>query len=170
MTTRSNEKSQQMLIDLMGYFRFKRGFSLVCSEFDGMDLAVIGNETYIEVEIKISKSDLLRDKKKDKHRSYREPRSLHNYWSAPNKFYYAVPPEMVEYTESFIAELNPKYGIIRVTSTEVFMAKSAKKLHGDKPNNASKNCAVARLSSENIGLRQKLWALKRDMKGSIKNE
>jgi hypothetical protein len=70
------------------------------------DFLVKRKDQLIEVEIKVSKSDLNNDFKKDKHRIYESGRS---FWT-PNQFYFAVPESIAEYAAAKIA--GTKYGLL----------------------------------------------------------
>ncbi len=82
---------------------------LTCTEFrfshwqgHKKDVLAVKDDELIEFEIKISKSDLLSDGKKKKHK---KP-------STVNKFYYVVPSMLVDDAIKFAEKLNPLYGVI----------------------------------------------------------
>ena len=86
---------------LMHKYRFQDTY-LVASEVNVIgslgaiaDLMVynIKDDVLFEVEIKISKYDLLKDLKKKKHEIYKDLSLPH---PCINRFYYAVPTELVE--------------------------------------------------------------------------
>ena len=95
---------------LMSYYRFDRQY-VSCSEVktDCRELAdvVVSTKTnMIEIEIKVSKSDLVRgEAKKVKHKKEDGERVV-------NKFFVCVPTELVEVAKEWVGEVNPKYGII----------------------------------------------------------
>ena len=77
---------------------------------DFRDVCGYNDKEVVEVEIKISKSDLRADKKKRKHKFYKDyPQGL-----SPNKFYYAVPTFLVDDAIKLCEEINNDYGVIEV--------------------------------------------------------
>lgn len=95
---------------LLEYFRFKRQWICV-DEFRGADVIVDTGKDIIEVEVKVSKNDLVNGerKKQRKHQSYK----IVNYnRNCPNKFYFCVPQTLLDSAQKVCEELNPKYGII----------------------------------------------------------
>jgi len=103
---------------LINKYRYKDGL-LVSSEVNLIgtdniaDILAVKQSTkeYFEVEIKISKSDLIKDIHKMKHKSYINPS-----FKGPNKFYYAVPTKLVPVCENYIDEHTLPYGIIELVS------------------------------------------------------
>lgn len=81
---------------LVSYFRFKKGHSIVCTEFNygSADvLSISDNEQEIyEVEVKVSLSDLKREPSKGKHK--RHPQHL--AYSKPCMFFSLAVPEALE--------------------------------------------------------------------------
>lgn len=82
---------------------------ITCTEFrfshwEGhkKDVLAVKDNELIEFEIKINKSDLLSDGKKKKHK---KPPTV-------NKFYYVVPPDLVDAAIQFTERINPLYGVI----------------------------------------------------------
>ena len=72
------------------------------------DILCYNKNEVIEVEIKISKSDLLHDIEKKKHLKY----SVGKVWNMPNKFYYCVPYQLEKDALNLIKKINPNYGLI----------------------------------------------------------
>jgi hypothetical protein len=129
---------------LMQYFRFRRQW-LCVDEFRGADIIVDTKKEIIEVEVKISKSDLIHGEKAKirKHLAYKQSRSFG--MNRPNKFMFCVPETLVPVALTWSAQINPAYGVIgfdvRRFAVAVFsnfgiwhcnyirIAKSAKQLH-----------------------------------------
>ncbi len=112
--------SELIKVLLMQKFRFKDTL-LVASEvwIPGgggcvADLLMVNPKTRegMEVEIKVSLSDLRADLKKPKHKLYN---STNRYLSI-TKSYYAVPTKLVEYCEAFVLENDLPDGIIEIVS------------------------------------------------------
>lgn len=95
---------------LLEYFRFQRQWVCV-DEFRGADVIVDTDKDIIEVEVKISKYDLVnKECGKNKHQFYcvgQQYCRLH-----PNKFYFCVPEPLVPPAIEVCGKLNPKYGVI----------------------------------------------------------
>lgn len=107
-----NISSLHLKTALLYYYRFKRQYTCVdevCSSFNEIaDILVDTGKEIYEIEIKISKSDLNAEKKKQKH--------MKSDMGGANKFYLCVPTELIPYAEKWIQEVNPKYGLIGFAS------------------------------------------------------
>jgi len=145
---------------LMYYFRFKRQYICVDECFSGFreyaDILVDTGKAFREIEIKISKSDLLAEKKKIKHKVFKGKHKFYKPEWGANYFYICVPLELKEYAEKWIEEVNPKYGLItyqdheevwrRKWEDKVHTCRNAKKLHSGY-NEKLKTSMLKRLSS-----------------------
>ena len=108
----------------MYYWRFNRNM-LCAPEVDHMDIAAFDGEVLIETEIKISKNDLKQDFNKRKHRffenigvPYPSGRTAYLSGFTPNKFYFMVPPDIVDYCKELLEDKNKsKYGIITLNES-----------------------------------------------------
>ena len=124
-------------------------FSLkfVCSEgINNADINAINNKNLVEVEIKTSKSDFLKefDKKskikKLKHSRYNKKLTYKNY-VIPNYFYFCVPEDLKCFIETYLKENGyTSYGILVIKEKRIFNHKShievykkAKRLHTKPP-------------------------------------
>ncbi|KKL69357.1 hypothetical protein LCGC14_2115780 [marine sediment metagenome] len=144
---------------LMYYFRFKRQW-ICASECMNNDVMVDTKKAILDIEVKISKSDLwIGEELKIKHKRYKSIVKDKPLWwrnTIPNKFYICTPPELNKEAIKWVKEVNPKYGIIICTKTgfypyDIFISKSALKLH--KNYSVSLRVAIGkRVCSENIGL------------------
>lgn len=106
--------SNYIKASLMSYYRFKRGYICVdeclCTGHEISDILVDTGDTIIDIEIKISKSDLITgEARKRKHNYYKQAEGKVRH---PNKFYICVPANLKEVTEQWVSETNPLYGII----------------------------------------------------------
>jgi hypothetical protein len=75
----------------------------------------------VEVEIKISKSDLLNElkHKSDKHKSYQIKKNETILpWLIPNRYYFCVPTFLVSDAISYAEKINNKYGVIEFKTDE----------------------------------------------------
>jgi hypothetical protein len=108
--------SKQIKASLMSYYRFKRGYICVdeasCS--GGLSDVLVDTGKYIiDVEVKISKSDLINgEAKKSKHYMYKNCDGHHYY---PNKFVVCVPENLRTVAEEWVLTTNKKYGILVYT-------------------------------------------------------
>lgn len=108
------------------------------------DFIAFTENEIICIEIKISKSDFLRDfKTKDKHKS------------SPNhdKFYFCVSEEIAAFVDEFVRENYPSYGVLVATSDGIKSIKQAKKVVPSYKRNF--RSLVLRMSSELANIRVK---------------
>ena len=133
--------SKHIKAALLANFRFVKQYPIIATEAGAYQADVIALNPlinkYIEVEVKISKSDLLNDLKKLKHHYYK----INQGDFIPHQFYYCVPAELVDTALEMIKDL--PYGLIkhrglkyhrncRMTEKAVVIIKRAKKLHDGK--------------------------------------
>lgn len=116
---------------LLHYYRYKRQYNYVCTECQDADIQIANKNSLIEIEVKISKQDLLKDKLKAKHQKFKSKKV--GRFLFPKFFFYAVPKELEETAKTFIKELNPNYGLIIVKEGlfgyNLEFVVNAKKLH-----------------------------------------
>jgi hypothetical protein len=98
---------------VLHYLRFKKGYSLVATEAgrkkkNNADILASNFEEIIEVEVKVTLIDLKNDFNKMKHDRYNNPRTHYT----PNKFYFAVPGNLVESAISLSEDTG--YGVFEV--------------------------------------------------------
>ncbi len=162
--------TRQIKTKLLMYFRFTRGCRAVATEagpFNADVLAASGREM-TEAEVKVSWNDFIRDAKKDKHQYYRMPPEEWRQWFPkpgplrPNRFFYAVPPELAGRTLEYLAEQYSPYGLIEVrhgtpkaldNGKFCEVRRPAKKLHAAVPDEPDMRGILLRMSSELITLR-----------------
>ncbi len=146
-------KSQDMKAAALQWLRFVRRYEIVCTEAGTIGLAdVIGvcPDSAVEVEIKVSKADLLREftDKAHKHRYYLSVPG----GQSPNYFYFFVPENLVEAATAAALEHNPKYGVITMPEggnyTKIDVKRKASRLHKEKPGKGMTRVATLRMSSE----------------------
>lgn len=154
--------STDIKILLMEYYRFEKQH--ICSSetpmFVGISdiIAYDFKESLIDVEIKISKADLLKDCQKLKHKYYNEGiPSRRKKLNIPNKFYFCVPKELESIAVKEAERINSKYGVIVIEGKNLTFVKRAYKLH-DIPVNKEKvlNQIMMRNNTEVICLKKKL--------------
>ena len=134
------------------------------------DMSAWKNGILTEIEIKISKSDLVNGekKKKSKHKNYLAPASAPTRCIIPNYFWVCVPSSLVEDALLWVKTVNPKYGVLEYKDNFdktqphkygelINIKKRASKLHNTLSPNGWKKIAY-RASSANIGNKIKLRA------------
>lgn len=155
--------SKQIKALLFSYFRFKRHYLGVLSEYqffyndDIEDFIAFRDDEIISVEVKVSKSDFLLDfKNKKKHQE-----NLRHI----DKFYFCVPEELSEFAGDFLKRNFSAYGLLvarDIKGSEIFVAKPAKRLRKklmgyqrilSGANNALRDSLIQRMSSELASLR-----------------
>jgi hypothetical protein len=143
---------------LMEYWRFTR--QCLCADEVNYgssiaDIIILNKSELIhEIEVKCTKYDLCSlELKKSKH-TFRPTRY------APNYFSFAVPTELVEDALKIINKLNPKYGLIEITSdtySPITIRQKAQKLHGNKEDIEDwKHKIIYRLNSALIGYMKRI--------------
>ena len=102
-----NISSLHLKTSLLYYYRFKRQFIVTDECYSGLEIADIlvdtGKAIY-EIEIKINKADLYKEKKKKKHKL--------EIFKGANQFSLCVPTDLVPFALKWIKEVNSKYGLI----------------------------------------------------------
>lgn len=107
--------SSEIKTKVMHYLRIKRNYSLIATEAgrkkrNHADILASNFKEIVEVEVKISKSDLKADFDKNKHARYKNPLTQYT----PNKYYFAVPTELVEAALTMTADTG--YGVMEVSN------------------------------------------------------
>jgi len=112
--------SNKIKCALMHNFVFSRGYigsTEIYSGFGIADTIFIKKKNpkdVVEIEIKISKADLIGEfkHKQNKHTMIEKEQCSYHAWQA-NKYYFCVPLELVEFTKELLTKYNKsKYGII----------------------------------------------------------
>ena len=147
-------KSDYIKACLSAYTRFKYGCGVMATEVGNFsaDFVMYRKGQLLEVEIKTSKSDLLADFRKDKHKIYKTGK---HHW-IPNFFYFAVPKELVEV--ALLKGLNYGYGVMVIDEHGMYkdrvrILRRAKPIHVRSVNDKVKRAIVQRLASEMANLR-----------------
>lgn len=159
--------AKDITASIMANLRFSKRMNLIASEvgyFASDVLALdVDKGKFVEVEVKVSKSDLMNDFKKYKHEYYLhqskhgEPLKESRRWKTynafvPKQFFFAVPEEMLEYTLNAVEDL--PYGVICYRSSRlphyrrVRIEKRATKLHQNPISTIVVDDVLLRMSSE----------------------
>jgi len=133
--------------------RFANGVFMIATEagFFNSDVLYVNEKgELIEVEVKVSKADLVNDFKKRKHTLFK---GEHEF--IPNKFYFCVPKELendaLELTKNTnygVMTCRNWYGSVRGAMDRVITVKRAKNLHERHVSANVKRSIVQRMSSE----------------------
>lgn len=143
---------------LMSYFRFKRGYPYVATEYLNCDFVAANSVEWIEVEVKISWADYCAEWNKKKHRQgglsiYRKAKY------APNRKYFAAPPSLAQRIANDCAENHLEYGVLSIWTEEyITFVRRATTLHKEQPTCNTLDGIISRVTSELITLRRKLRA------------
>lgn len=142
--------SQMLKAVVISYFRFKRQYCAideVSSDMGNADVLCDNGKQIIEVEIKVTRSDLIMGERKKGRHPIGAPKE---YGNTPNRFFICVPLELKEVAEKWIEETNPLYGLICFDEKSVhifkevsfvawgnylWICRSAKKIHGEYKEN-----------------------------------
>lgn len=154
--------------------RFANGVYMIATEvgsFNSDVLYIDKNNELVEVEVKISKSDLINDFKKFKHVIFKG--SADEF--VPHKFYFCVPEELesdaLELTKDTnygIIRCRNWYGSIRGAMDRVIIIKRAKNLHNRPISENVKNTIIKRMASE-IANHRLERALKTEISNNLNN-
>ena len=104
--------SDYIKVVLLHNFRFQKQFKYVTTEagrYNSDVLAINKSGKLVEVEVKVSKTDLTADFRKPKHLIYQQKPEFK--WT-PHQFYFAVPKEIVEF--AIAKTVGKPYGVIVV--------------------------------------------------------
>lgn len=146
--------STKIKAGLFYYYRTKKQYYLCATEAGSFkaDFLTINNDNQIiEVEIKISVSDLKKDFEKPKHNIYKD--EYHTF--TPAYFFYCVPTCLVEDTLQLLEQENlnnygilvfRQYGGFRNIIDSICQMKSAIKLTDNKISEKEKNNLINRMS------------------------
>lgn len=161
MNRKISEKitSNHIKAALLSNFRFANNYPIIATEAglykaDVIALNPIQNK-FIEVEVKISKTDLLSDLKKPKHFFYKKIQGDY----VPRQFYYCVPNDLVDVALDMVKDL--PYGVIRYRThshlnkdvydrvhNRVIIVKRAKNLHNNNIQSCVIDDLIKRMASE----------------------
>lgn len=144
--------------EILGWLRYIRKQEIVCTEVGpySADCWGLSETRLIEVETKVTFTDLKADLKKTKHMTFQRAPHLRG---VPNLFYFAVTPELVDKAADFLKENEAvgavkSYGLLCVVKPEGYLGrqtrivKEAEKLHTRKPTDVELRAATLRMGSE----------------------
>jgi hypothetical protein len=152
---------------VMHYLRFERQLPYVATEVGSFSADVAGSngELLIEVEVKVSITDMLCDLRKHKHKCYAgnpgpDPRNypgVGNKWESwiPHQFFFMVPVELQKEAEEVLAaKFSPAYGLMiyepisRLPFKCVRIVKRTKPIHSNPVNDVAKRDFILRMASD----------------------
>ena len=160
-------------LQLMKYYRFDRQFTLVVSEsINNADITALSDKLLIEVEVKISKEDFLKEfngkswVKTQKHQRYNSGKTYKKY-IIPNYFYFCTTKELAPFIKQFLKDNGYiNYGILLCNEKRLFNKRShietykqGSKLHKENITERVADKVQKRLQSELITLKEKVLKL-----------
>lgn len=155
-------KTTRVKAEAIAWLRFGKRLPIVCTEVGNWysDVLGVGRTSSVEVETKISKSDLKAEfrNKTTKHLIYQKADEGLGR-TVPNYMYFMVPEELKEAALEIVGTGNPKAGVAivmedSVAGSNIIVVKPAVKLHSGKPSMQMTRAAIMRMSSELVGLHQ----------------
>lgn len=164
--------SNQLKHYVMKKFRFENGYHFSATEvYCGdqiwlADCLFLNGKSAVEVEIKVSMSDLKNDfKKKEIKHNILNKRIKGNLDFIPNKLYFAVPEKIIKKAYQFLKDT--PYGLICIPKAHNFndyfhWIKESEKFNEIYPKGLEK-LVISRMSSEIINLRQKVLNLQNEL-------
>jgi hypothetical protein len=144
---------------VLSHFRFDLGyinFATEVSEWNSDIMLIDPRGNLIEIEVKVSISDLKEDFKKPKHRAYLAYAGRGGM--VPNRFFFAVPKSIQESALKVVSE-HAFYGLLTVddSSQIVGVRRPAGLIHNfHKASDKARRVITLRMGSELIRLRKKL--------------
>lgn len=150
--------TSELHLEALAWLRYGKRLPLLCTEVGAFnaDILALNGDYSLEVEIKRSKADLLRDFTKPKHFLYN---SGSTSAFVPNYFYYLVPQSLADKAKEIIKEKAPKAGLAVVSEDvakklgeRIRVAIRPTKIHDSKPTMRLIQTALMRMSSELVGL------------------
>ena len=159
--------SSEVTVACLCWLRFGRQLPYIATEYETYgyhraDVFGANEKESVEIEVKVSRSDLLRDfaSKKSKHQRYGDAFTVSSGARMPNRVYFAVPERIKDDALKTISREAPAYGIIVMApSTEagwlssvpwklLRVARSAKWPHNDPPAKSLIADVTQRMASE----------------------
>jgi len=173
--------AEELKIEAMCWLRYGRRMPIVCSEAGRWNADVLGvsPNQCIEVEVKLSKSDLNAEfrYKAAKHFLYANAETSGRLAFVPNQFYFMVPAILAQVAQEIVAAQAPKAGIIEyqpdnnlLDGRNCVVIKPAEKLKDGKPSRALIRVAMMRMSSELCGTHLVAHRAIHDLKTRFWNE
>lgn len=169
--------SEDLKTEVLAWLRYLRKCEIVCTEAGRYSADVWGMTAtrLIEVETKVSISDLRADFRKEKHGLYNryaaEPQGLGG--CIPNAFYFCLPADLVDKAQEFLKTVElpvvRKYGIIAIADTRQLLGRNAAavvkagRIHGEPPQDWVRETGLLRMASELCGVREAMRRHRQDM-------
>lgn len=162
----------------LGWLRYGKRLPIVCSEVGRWNADVLGVSptVAIEVEVKVSKSDLRAEFKNKQAKHYIYANAMEKSY-APNYFYFLVPAHLGTEAQKIAEEAAPKAGVLSYDSEvaagyhrdAVSVVKRATKLKQGAPPRALLTAAMLRCSSELCGLHLHEMAFQRRVSDALES-
>lgn len=122
-------QAELLRVAVMCYWRFARGHRLVACEYEYHSsdvLSIPGIHSFMpmsiyETEIKVTLSDLKREKYKHKYKISFDGEAM-PVWNRCDYFYFAMPETLWEKAESVVREIYPFAGVLVVSDTKHYFS------------------------------------------------
>ena len=164
------------------FLRFERGLTHICTEFGqySADVAGASDTRFVEIETKISLSDLRNDFKKRKHQIYLLSDMVHGHRESdfPNYFYFMVPKELTDEAIKLCEEKNKSYGVITYAAESEYwvnrfkVSRRGKKIHTRKPSEKVLSRMASRMANEIVTahmLKHRVYEMRTHLVSELKN-
>ena len=148
--------SNYIKLSLLAYYRYVNKFIYVCTEaINYADVIALKKDKLVEIEVKVSKSDLKADFHKPKHRLYLNAETNIKTKPTriiPNEFYFCTTRQLQEDALQLIKEYNNNYGLmicdnIGFIGDNIKVIKKAKPLHNQIPKPTYFEAVAKRMSN-----------------------
>lgn len=160
--------------EALAWLRYGKRFPIVCTEVGTWyaDVFGVSRTMSVEVETKISRSDLRAEfkNKTQKHHLYQNADG--SLKSVPNYLYFMVPEALKDDALEIVGQGNPKAGVAiytgdsRLAGKNTAIVRPPKKLHDAKPSDRLIRTAILRMSSELCGI----WGAHNGVQAYIQGE
>jgi hypothetical protein len=136
------------------WLKFEKRMTHICTEFGTFNSDVYGacETRSMEIETKVSMSDLRYDFEKRKHHIYANPANCAGHYPSmhiPNYFFFLVPQKLAEQAISLCDEKGPKYGVLVYDPLEESWRRP-RRIHKEVPHKDVFARMAARMSNEII--------------------
>lgn len=143
--------AHQVKNEMLKYWRFQRKYNYIATEYMDRDVIVSNGISLVEIEVKVSYQDFLREWKKRKHRtSIPHTSNVH-----PHYYFFAVPDGYLGHQiATYLMEHKLPFGLFTVQDEQgLYRVRPAKRLHSNPIEQHVLKGIVQRMGSELLNLR-----------------
>jgi hypothetical protein len=171
----------ELKAEALSWLRFIKGYHIVCTEVGRWNSDVLGlsAEDSVEIEVKVTKSDLKAEfkNKRDKHTRYFANdlnRDNADTKGIPSYFYIMMPEHLIDEALPIVAVECPKAGVLKYSGDlrqygglNTSVVRRATRIHSKPPTKGTVNTAIRRMSSELCGVHKLVEVLVADFNDHI---